>query len=532
MAIDIQWSKPRRIKEPGGFVFVREWCIPMDHRDAFFEYWKKCKYELYPKGYSVYKDTKSNDWFVRQIKSTLKEFDSPDEVSPKKTGALRKYTVKNPEGLHPWQVGAVSKLVASIKKWGCGADGSDVGVGKSYAGVAVARELKMNILVVCPKAVRESWRRVIKNHFKLGHTCVDVINYELLRVGRPDSNVLSLVKNKKSRKKSYVWKIPKNTLIIWDEAQKLKNYKTKNSEVCMSALKAGYKMLFCSATLATNPLELRTVGQCIKLFKNSREFYTWAADHGVIRGRFGLEFKGDNDALAKLHKDIFVDRGVRLSRDTIPGFPESQINAECFDMDKEDTAKIDQVYDDMNKELKKIEKVSNKDKNTNQLTAILRARQSIEMLKVPLFVDMVKDGIEAGMSVVVFCNFTETINALSKRLDTPCIVNGTVKDSLRQKYIDAFQTDRIRVILVGIAAGSSGLSLQDLTGKYPRLAIISPSYSAVMMRQATGRVWRDASKTKSIQKIVFVANTVEEKVCDNVNRKLANLDLLNDGDLS
>jgi superfamily II DNA or RNA helicase len=153
-------------------------------------------------------------------------------------------------------------------------------------------------------------------------------------------------------------------------------------------------------------------------------------------------------------------------------------------------------------------------------------------LKVPLFVDMVKDGIEAGMSVVVFCNFTETINALSKRLDTPCIVNGTVKDSLRQKYIDAFQTDRIRVILVGIAAGSSGLSLQDLTGKYPRLAIISPSYSAVMMRQATGRVWRDASKTKSIQKIVFVANTVEEKVCDNVNRKLANLDLLNDGDLS
>ena len=51
------------------------------------------------------------------------------------------------------------------------------------------------------------------------------------------------------------------------------------------------------------------------------------------------------------------------------------------------------------------------------------------------------------------------------------------------------------------------------------------------MRQATGRVWRDSAKTKSIQNIVFVANTVEVQVCEAVNRKLDNLDLMNDGDL-
>jgi len=52
------------------------------------------------------------------------------------------------------------------------------------------------------------------------------------------------------------------------------------------------------------------------------------------------------------------------------------------------------------------------------------------------------------------------------------------------------------------------------------------------MRQATGRVWRDSAKSKSIQKIVFVSGTVEEKVCNSVNQKLANLDLLNDGDMN
>jgi hypothetical protein len=51
------------------------------------------------------------------------------------------------------------------------------------------------------------------------------------------------------------------------------------------------------------------------------------------------------------------------------------------------------------------------------------------------------------------------------------------------------------------------------------------------MRQATGRIWRDSAKSKSLQKIVFVAGTVEEDVCRNVQSKLDNLDILNDGDL-
>ena len=71
-----------------------------------------------------------------------------------------------------------------------------------------------------------------------------------------------------------------------------------------------------------------------------------------------------------------------------------------------------------------------------------------------------------------------------------------------------------------------------MNGKYPRMSLICPSYSAVLMRQSTGRVWRDSAKSKSIQKIVFVANTVEEEVCKVVNQKLENLDLLNDGDLT
>ena len=40
------------------------------------------------------------------------------------------------------------------------------------------------------------------------------------------------------------------------------------------------------------------------------------------------------------------------------------------------------------------------------------------------------------------------------------------------------------------------------------------------MRQTLGRIWRDDAKTKCIQRIVCVANTVEENVSRMANRNL------------
>jgi len=531
--LDIRWGQPFESKNGDVILWKREWLIPQQYRNEFFNYWKANGFKLKDNGYSVYK--KESDWFLaetRLSKDAFTESKKPAVVESKEV-VLKPHVVKHENGLRPWQITSVGKLCSALKKWGCAIDGSDVGVGKTYVACGVARELEMDILIVCPKAVMESWRRVIVNHFKMKGKLIGIINYERLRMGKSDSLIASYVKNKKTHVEEFKWKIPKSTLIVWDESQKLKGASTQNSKVCLDALKEGYKMLFCSATNATNPLELRTVGMSLKLFENNKQYYQWLYAHGVSKGRFGLQFNGNPDVLKKLNKDIFIDRGSRLTRDTIPNFPESQIVAECYDMEDDAKNKINSIYEEMETELAKLNKKVKKEKKdgVNELTAILRARQKVELVKVPLFVEMAEEALENGMSVVLFLNFTETIDALSKRLNTKCIVNGVVSDIQRQNNIDDFQADKERVILVNIAAGGAGLSLHDINGKYPRIAIISPSYSAVLMRQATGRVWRDSAKSKSIQKIVFVAKTVEEKVCDSVNEKLKNMDLLNDGDL-
>jgi hypothetical protein len=529
--LNVIWSEPYKIKTKYGEQFRREWLIPPDVRATFFDYWRGNSFKLKDKGFGVQKV--DSDWFLIETKLALHHFKEYQHTAPaieESDFILLPKDVKDVSGLRTWQVNSVGKLCAALEKWNCAIDGSDLGIGKTYIACAVARELDMDILVVCPKAVTETWRRVVCNHFSMKSRLRGIINYEMLRRGKKNSDIASFVKNRTTHKEEFTWKIPKNTLIVWDESQKLKGAATQNSKTCLHALKQGYKMLFCSATNATNPLELRTVGMCIQLFKNGKQYYQWLYAHGVDRGRFGLEFNNSKDVLRKLHKDIFHDRGVRLTRDTIPNFPESEIIAECYNMEDESTKKINQHYEEMEKELAKIRKKEKTDK-TSELTAILRARQKIELVKVPLFIDMIEEGIENDMSVVVFVNFTDTLTGLAERLNTSCIFDGKTKDEIRQKNVDNFQEDKERIILVNIQSGGAGLTLGDMTGKYPRLALISPSYSAIHMRQSTGRIWRESSKTKSIQKIIFVAGTVEEQVCDNVNKKLLNLDLLNDGDL-
>lgn len=534
--LNIRWSPPYTVKTGAKSQWRREWSIPTEMLDGFFQFWKGNRFKLLNDGFTVSKSAHSGKWYLYETKNHVALFKNftdapPKTATPDDKFVLPSYEIADKSGLRSWQVDAAGKIVAAIKHWNAAIDGSDTGTGKTYTACAVARELGYNIVVVCPKAVIKAWNKVLRKHFKMGDKVLGVVNYEKLKTGRKDSPIASYVLSRTSRRNIFTWKIPKKTLIVWDESQKLKNWKTKNAKMCVQAIKDGYPMLFCSATNATNPLEMRAVGLALKMFKGgNKDYYQWARAHGVFDGDWGLEFNNDPASLKKLNKDIFDKRGVRLRRDTIPNFPDCEVISEVYNMDEADANSINKIHDEMESELKKLERRAKAD-GDSELTIRLRARQQIELIKVPLFVEMIETGLEQGFSVAVFVNFTETILALASRLGTKCIFDGKTPDKVRDRNVELFQEDSERVILVNVASGGAGLSLHDLNGNFPRMSLISPHDSPVFMRQALGRVWRDDAKTKSVQRIVFVANTVEEVVCLNVQGKLDNLDLLNDGDL-
>jgi superfamily II DNA or RNA helicase len=380
-------------------------------------------------------------------------------------------------------------LCAAISRHGAALDGSDTGSGKTYSAVAVARELGMKIAVVCPKAVISAWKKVITKHFGLKSEFI--LNYESVKTGKYKEIGVWKHVSKISSREYFHWNIPKNTLIIFDESHRLKGHGTQNSEIALAAKKQGYKILCCSATNAINPIELKTVGLILGIYKTGK-WTSFLRDHDCEKGRFGWEFNGSKMALKKLHGDLFMDRGVRIKREEIKDFPDCDVMAESYNIDEKSEKGLKEIYEDMAKELKalQIQCKNTKEYQVNAMVIQLRARQRAELTKVPLFVEMAEDALEDGMSVAIFVSFSETVRALSTRLGTDCIVWGV-----------------------------------------PRIALISPHPSAVILKQCLGRVWRQGGKTKSLQKIVFVANTVEEEVCDKLKMKLNNLDLINDGDL-
>jgi superfamily II DNA or RNA helicase len=384
--------------------------------------------------------------------------------------------------------------------------------------------------VVCPKPVLHQWKKVIFNHFNLKDHFKGIINYELLIRGRKDSSIASYVLSRETKRQKFTWKLPKNTVIIWDEAHRLKNWKTKSSKSCIEAHKQGYKQLFLSATLASNPLELRTVGVCTKLFRTAAEYFKWAREHGVYDGNWGLEFNNDKKVLKKIHNYLFEHRGVRLLRDVIPNFPETEIIVNSYDMDEEDVAKIRAIYDEMKKELKVLDAKIKQD-GDSEMAIRIRALQKTEMLKVPLMEEMIRESVAEGMSVVVFLNYSDSIDALAERLNTTCIYDGrNVKE--RQKNLELFQENKETILITNIAAAREGLNLGDELGGHPRLSLISPTDSVTKLKQALGRVHRENSKTKSVQKLIYVAGTQEEDVVNNVGQKLENLTLINNGTIT
>ena len=422
------------------------------------------------------------------------------------------------------------KLITSLLVNGYAKDGSDTGTGKTVVALTVARRLGLKPFVVCPKAVVPSWTEWIH---KFLYEVPYVFNYEKIRNG----NTEFYSKNKQT-KRAGRWSIdPNKVLLIFDEDHRCKSAKSENSKLMIAAKERGIPTLSLGATSCSNPVEMRALGYLLDLHDDAG-WWNWCLKNGCKRGVFGgLTFKGYASVLKRLHDHIYKEgRGSRIRiKDLPPGsFPDTLIVADGYDLGDSPRKDIDLIYSDLKAELDELAKRKANDEET-PLTLQLRARQEVELYKVPIFEELTKDAIESGNSVVIFVNFRATLEALTKRLSGTgeiSFVYGAQDEMTRMLEVKKFQRDETRICLCMTQAGGTGLSLHDEHGNFPRVSLISPSFSAIDLRQALGRVHRATGKTPSIQKIVFANDTVEMGVCKAVRAKLKNIDLINDDEMN
>jgi superfamily II DNA or RNA helicase len=396
-------------------------------------------------------------------------------------------------------------------------DSSETGTGKTVCGAEVARLCSGSTLVVCPKAVIPTWERELKER---GVKDFNVINYEKLRTGK--------TKFGKWANKKWVWTIPES-LIIFDEAHKCSGVSTQNAKMLIEAKDRHFVMML-SATIANNPLQMRAAGWVLGSHMLGN-YWQWCFKYGCVKNRWnGVEFAGSESHIQALAGSI-AHRCARMKASELADhFAETQIITEPLNFGNE----IKDIYDEMENELAELEaraKTDSKNKAAEALVKQLRARQRVELLKVPVIVEMTEDLLAEGKSVAIFVNFKQTLEALYDKVDQRLgvgVIHGDQSAETRQASIEMFQEDRARIMLANVAAGGVGVSLHDVTGKHPRAAIISPSWNEKDIIQVIGRVHRAGGKTPSMQRILFAAGTVEEKVQQSVNKKIKRLNTLNE----
>jgi|TARA_R110000824_G_scaffold155004_4_gene327230 superfamily II DNA or RNA helicase len=435
--------------------------------------------------------------------------------------------------LFPAQAAHADVIYRALRHKRGALDTSETGTGKTVMSAAIAQHwanTRGPVGVVCPKAVIPSWERELA---EWGIKPAFVLNYEKLKNARDGIvRIKRKTKRKSKTTKLFEWTCDPTTLLIFDEVAVCKGAFTQNDQLLVAARNGNFHTLCLSATAAQDPTEMRALGYVLGLHDlnakhNNNSWFQWMYKNGCYKDEWESWQHKPKHSLATLNDTMFnqdkIAHGITTS--DLPGaFRNNRVDVDRLSFDG-----ASKVYDECGLTKASVDQLMDgiKDKASKDspmvLTEILRARQLVEAIKVPHFIDMTNDLVAQGKSVVVFFNFRESVHAFRKSFPDSGVVIGEQGAGERQQHIDDFQANKTGVIVVTAAAGGTGLSLHDTNGNHPRFCLISPTFSVQQHVQVLGRAYRAGGKSDVVQKIMVAAGSIEEYVLKKCEEKAATM---------
>lgn len=262
--------------------------------------------------------------------------------------------------LYTYQVPIVKIVQCSIRENVVSINCSDTGTGKTIMTLVSARELGKTVVCVAPKTVLTPWRMAGGS---VGVT-VYVNNYEQYKNGNTPFLTKTPGNKELGRRAEYKWNFPdpENTLLVFDEAHKIKNVNTENFNVLCSALTVpGIRIILLSATITDTPdnsmsllYTLGIVSDCGAEYKRFLTKYAPPADLGYtyFAGSFALRepektFREQclqrNPFMTYLSTVLYPKYGARLQIKDCIDFPMNVIQPILCDI-PEHLAEIREIY--------------------------------------------------------------------------------------------------------------------------------------------------------------------------------------------
>lgn len=439
--------------------------------------------------------------------------------------------------LLPYQIQPTRQLLRALlcgpQEWGySGAvDLSDVGVGKSYMDFLACLLTGKKIIVLTVAVGINGWNKVAA-HFGAQDRVAFIGTYEALRGNwRPNIAYLD--------GPFYRWLNSGEFAIILDEAQKVKGDSGMTTALIGGAVMQKITMLAASATLASNPTELRIAGRITGLHTGGRDWKEWLVRCGAryIEIDKRWSWRRNTAVLDGINRILIPARGCRVKKADMGDRPGTTIS--LLPLAPPEGDELQEEFEKLEARVKEMrdarDSYGRPKFGREQITNYKRGKKTklwrrSEIALVPLVAERVKACLAEGKSVICFFSFTDSRLAMGKLLKTKDGFFGGQSQAQRKKLEEAFQAGRIRVLLCNIGAAGASLSLQDLQGDRPRETFIFTTDNPVKLGQAPGRVDRAGGQSESQQWICYIRGGFIEDMIRKTLERLENIRIINDGE--
>lgn len=380
----------------------------------------------------------------------------------------------------------------------------EMGLGKTIQAISFFEYLSMNkVLIVSPASLVENWKKEIISFLNISE---NVIKTEFCNSAR-----IVIVSYEKLRFKQSIDQV--YDLLILDETQKIKNNKTLAYKA-IERVRRDFTLAITGTPIENSIKDLWNILSTI---------------NGNINA-FLMEYiqpfvNQDNiDRAIELTIKFFSPIIKQRKKEEILNLPEMKIQTVGIRMNDNEFQEYERIVNIFASALKTKEFARI---NSIALEGLLRLRQfcsihnilpetllahSLDDTKIKQCLLLIKEIINKKEKVILFSQFTKTLDILEKHLKSYRFVrlDGTMSSNQRKRNIDLFQNEdsAIQIFLISLKAGGVGLTLTNAQNAI----LFEPWFNPAIEAQAFSRIHRIGQESiTKVYRLIYL-NTIEEQI--------------------
>ncbi|MBF0105085.1 MAG: SNF2 helicase associated domain-containing protein [Deltaproteobacteria bacterium] len=425
-----------------------------------------------------------------------------------------------------------------LKRFGFGGIlADDMGLGKTIQTLAFLNQeknLKIPSLVVCPTSVVENWLREC-NRFAPALKVMALVGKNRSQAFKAAEKYHIIITSypliqrdlEEYTKRGWYY-------LIMDEAQKVKNHRTKTHEA-FCQIEAKYKLALSGTPIENRLMELWSIFQIVMpgfLMSQTGFKRYWAQP---------IE-KGNNaDRRNELKQKLMPFILRRTKNQVLKELPSKTENLHYCELTEKQKILYKEIAEYSKSEIfKSIDSKGMEKSYFSILTALLRLRQICchpslvnkdmnapfdESGKIQELFPLLEEIIDEGHRILLFSQFVEMLQIIQTGINQynweSVYLDGSTKN--RQSIIDEFQENEdIKIFLLSLKAGGVGI---NLTGA-DYVIHFDPWWNPAVENQATDRAHRIGQEKPVFVYRMVTRDTIEEKIHNMQQKKQALADSL------